>query len=87
MKSEAFDTRNLSRPALHADGAVAVFEDGKGWRTVTEQLPFATRHVQLLAHCIRLVLYSANEERRGRIVSCTLEPAHAMQAPEASFQR
>ena len=41
----------------------------------------------MLPHRNRLLFYSANDERRDRIVIRLLEPDHASMLPEAPFHR
>jgi hypothetical protein len=69
------------------DRSVAVFEPGKGWDTVVDELPFATRHVRMLANRNRLLFYTANDPRRDRIVIRTFEPDHTVRVAAASFHR
>lgn len=67
------------------DASLKVFEPGKGWSTVVEQLPFPVRHVQMLAMRNRLLFYAANDKRGGRIVLRVLEPDADVQVLEKSF--
>ncbi len=70
-----------------ADPSVRMFEPGSGWRTVVAALPFAVRHVHMVPLRNRLLFYSANEERRDRIVIRTLLPDAAVTVVEAAFHR
>ena len=69
------------------DRSLQAFEPGVGWRTVVDELPFATRHVHMLPHRNRLLFYSANDPRGDRIVIRTLEPDGEVLVPEAAFHR
>ncbi|MEC9047404.1 MAG: hypothetical protein VYA51_05275 [Planctomycetota bacterium] len=69
------------------DRSVAAFHEGQGWETVVAELPFPTRHVQMLTNGNRLVFYSVGNEQRDRIVIRTLEPDPAVLAPRPSFHR
>ena len=69
------------------DRSVMAYDPSSGWSSVVEELPFGTRHVRMLPHRNRLLFYSANDERRDRIVIRLLEPDHASMLPEAPFHR
>ena len=69
------------------DRSVAAFKAGSGWSTVVEELPFATRHVQMMTSRNRLLFYSANDKQRDRIVIRTFEPDRSVIVPDWSFHR
>lgn len=69
------------------DRSVMVYEPSNGWQIVINELPFATRHMQMLPHRNRLMFYSANDKRRDRIIIRFLEPDHSAMIPEAPFHR
>jgi hypothetical protein len=69
------------------DRSVMSYEQGSGWHSVVAELPFVTRHVRMLPHRNRLLFYTANDERRDRIVIRILEPDHSALLPEPSFHR
>jgi len=69
------------------DRSVMAYDPSHGWSTTVDELPFGTRHVRMLPHRNRLLFYTANDERRDRIVIRILEPDHSAMLPEASFHR
>jgi len=72
---------------FNQDRSIVAYEPGRGWRTVVGELPFETRHVRMLTSRNRLMFYSANDERRDRIMIRTFEPDHAVMIPDAPFHR
>lgn len=69
------------------DRSVAAFKADSGWTTVVEELPFPTRHVQMMTSRNRLLFYSANDKQRDRIVIRTFEPDRSVIVPDWSFHR
>jgi hypothetical protein len=59
----------------------------EGWRRVVDELPFATRHVHMLAMRNRLLFYAANDARGDCIVVRTLAPDAGVHVLETAMHR
>jgi hypothetical protein len=69
------------------DRALWSFNEREGWRRIVTELPFAVRHVQMLALRNRLLFCKTNDPRQDRIVIRTLEPDAAVFVVEAAMHR
>lgn len=69
------------------DRSLWSWSEAEGWRCVVAELPFPTRHVQMLALRNRLLFYAANDPRGERIVVRTLAPDATVHVAAAAFHR
>lgn len=69
--------------AFRQDRSLWCYQEQSGWQQLIGELPFAVRHMQMLASGNRLVFYTANEGECDRIVIRTFEPDPRAFVPQA----